>query len=102
MGMSGDEGDAFPVGSLVVVKRGHHAGAVFVVIGTDENSEKNDRILIADGAKISVRKPKRKNIRHVEPAGKFSAEVARRLAGGKRIDDGWLAQIISRLEDKKI
>jgi hypothetical protein len=97
MGMSG-ENSAFPPGSLVLVKRGHHAGSVFAVIGTSENSGKNARILIADGRKISARKPKRKNARHVEAAGIVSVEIAQRLAGGKRIDDGWLAEIVSRLE----
>jgi hypothetical protein len=89
---------AFPPGGLVLVKRGHHAGSVFAVIGTGENSEGNVRILIADGRKISARKPKRKNPRHIEAAGVESAEIATRLVGGKRIDDGWLAEILSRLE----
>jgi hypothetical protein len=97
MGMS-REHDAFSPGSLVLVKRGHHAGSVFAVIGTGENSEKNVRILIADGRKISARKPKRKNPLHVRAAGVESVEIARRVAGGKRIDDGWLAEIISRLQ----
>jgi hypothetical protein len=97
MGMSREKG-AFSPGSLVLVKRGHHAGSVFAVIGTSENSEENVRILIADGRKISARRPKRKNPLHVQAAGVESAEIAQRLAGGKRIDDGWLAEIVSRLE----
>jgi ribosomal protein L14E/L6E/L27E len=96
MGMSRDE-LIFPLGSLVVVKRGRHAGSVFVVIGIGGELDENDRVLIADGRKISVRKPKRKNLRHVGMTGKVSVEVSQRLAGGKRLDDGWLAQIISRL-----
>jgi ribosomal protein L14E/L6E/L27E len=97
MGMS-CENNTFPLGSFVVVKRGHYAGSVFVIIGTDKKAAENDRILIADGGKISVRKPKRKNLRHVETTGKFSVEIAQRLAGGKCLDDGWLHEIISRLK----
>jgi ribosomal protein L14E/L6E/L27E len=97
MGVSGEDRTFLP-GSLVFVKRGHHAGSVFAVIGAGENSAENDRILIADGRKISARKPKRKSPRHVETAGIVSAELTQRLAKGKRIDDGWLAEIVSRLE----
>jgi ribosomal protein L14E/L6E/L27E len=97
MGMS-CENYTFPLGSLVVVKRGHHEGSVFAVVGIDEKSGNNDRILIADGGKISASKPKRKNLRHVEMTGKVSVEVAQRLAGRKCLDDGWLSEIISRLK----
>jgi hypothetical protein len=97
MGMSLETGALFS-GSLVLVKRGHHSGSVFAVIGASENSEENARILIADGKRISARKPKRKNPRHVQATGVESIEIAARLAGGKRIDDGWLAEIVSRLE----
>ena len=97
MGMSPDERD-FPLGSLVIVKRGHHVGSVFVVLGI--RSEQNrDRILIADGIRISADKPKRKNPRHVVAAGIVSSDVAERLAGRRKIDDGWLAEVISRLKN---
>ena len=96
MGMS-REGSAFPLGSLVLVKRGHHVGSVFVVIGVECRSEKNDMVLIADGRHISARRPKRKNPRHIVSSGAVSGEVAVRLAGGKIIDDGWLSDVISRL-----
>jgi ribosomal protein L14E/L6E/L27E len=97
MGMSSEKRD-FPLGSLVIVKRGRHAGSVFAVVGIC--SEQNrDRILIADGIRISADKPKRKNPRHVTAAGAVSSDVAERLAGGRKIDDGWLAEVISRLEN---
>jgi hypothetical protein len=73
-------------------------GSVFAVIGTVGDCEQNARVLIADGRLISVRKPKRKNPNHLISAGIFSEEVASRLAGGKRIDDGWLCDVITRLE----
>jgi ribosomal protein L14E/L6E/L27E len=95
MGMSREERD-FPLGSLVIVKRGHHAGSVFAVLGI-LNEQNRDRILIADGMRISAGNPKRKNPRHVMSAGIVSSDVAERLAGGHKIDDGWLAEVISRL-----
>jgi ribosomal protein L14E/L6E/L27E len=95
MGMSCDNCETFPLGSLVVVKRGKHAGSVFVIVGIEG---KNGRILIADGRKISATRPKRKNLRHVEATGGISSLVAQRLAGGKFLDDGWLAEVVSRLK----
>jgi hypothetical protein len=94
MGMSREK-SAFPLGSLVLVTRGHHSGSVFVVIGIECNSGKNDRILIADGRYISVRKPKRKNPLHIVKTGIVFNEVEARLAGGKNIDDGWLVNTVS-------
>jgi hypothetical protein len=97
MGMS-REYRPFPLGSVVLVKRGHHAGSVFVVIGVDNRGGSDDMPLIADGRHISARKPKRKNPRHISAVGVVSGDVAARLARGKRIDDGWLCEVISRLE----
>ena len=97
MGMS-REHRPFPLGSLVLVKRGHHAGSVFVVVGIESRDGKNEMLLIADGRHISARKPKRKNPRHVSAAGVVSGDVAARLAGGECIDDGWLCEVVSRLE----
>ncbi|MDR0763995.1 MAG: hypothetical protein LBE65_00170 [Synergistaceae bacterium] len=97
MGMSREKRD-FPPGSLVIVKRGHHAGSVFAVLGI-LNERNRDRILIADGIRISAGKPKKKNPRHVTAAGIVSFDVAERLAGGRKIDDGWLAEVIARLKN---
>jgi len=98
MGMSREE-NAFPLGNLVLVKRGHHVGSVFAVVGV-ENHLAFEGVLIADGKHISARKPKRKNTRHIVKSDVVSNEVAVRLTGGKCIDDGWLFEIISRLKNE--
>lgn len=90
------EKTGFPLGSLVIVKRGKYSGAVCVVVGFDEN---DDKILIADGKHISVKKTKRKGLRHVQETGRISNEVAERVAGGKILDDGWLVSILARHKD---
>ena len=99
MGMSSEE-NAFPLGSLVLVKRGHHAGSVFAVIGIECRSGTYEGVLIADGKHISARKPKRKNTRHIVKSGVVICELATRLTGGKCIDDGWLVETISRLKNE--
>jgi ribosomal protein L14E/L6E/L27E len=95
MGISCENDGLFPLGTLVVVKRGKHAGSVCAVVGNDK---KDGKILIADGVRISAKKPKRKSARHVEAGNGFSAEVALRLARGKIIDDGWLKETLCRLK----
>ena len=99
MGMSRGE-KRIPPGSLVLVKRGRHAGAIFAVVGIPCDSGISGRVLIADGKHISARRPKRKNTRHIVTSGVVACELATRLAGGKCIDDGWLFETISRLKSE--
>ena len=93
--MSREKNRIFPLGALVAIKRGKHVGSVCVVVG---NAEKDGKILIANGVEISAEKPKRKGSRHLEAGGPLSREVADRLAGGKKIDDGWLREALRRLK----
>jgi ribosomal protein L14E/L6E/L27E len=87
------EDEKIPVGALVTIKRGSYSGSVCVVLGIDV---KDGRLLIADGRSISVKKPKRKNPRHVMWRGTSSKDVRGRLSEGKVLDDGWLCDILSR------
>jgi ribosomal protein L14E/L6E/L27E len=93
MGISCDNDGHFPLGTLVVIRRGSYVDSVCVVVGIDR---KDGKILIADGVDISAGKPKRKNPRHVEATGEFSPDVADRLIRGKIINDGWLCEILRR------
>jgi ribosomal protein L14E/L6E/L27E len=95
MGISCENDGLFPLGALVVIKRGKHVGSVCAVVGNDKKSGK---ILIANGVEISAKKPKRKNIRHLGWGNTLSPDVADRLARGKIIDDGWLKEVLRRLK----
>ena len=81
----------FPVGSLVIVKRGKYAGSACVVVGRDP---KDARILIANGKDISAKHPKRKNIRHLQRTNCAFEEIRGRLARGEILDDGWLTDFL--------
>jgi ribosomal protein L14E/L6E/L27E len=94
--MSCEDDGLLPLGHIVVIKRGRHAGSVCAVVGIDK---RDGRILIADGDRISAKKPKRKSPRHVDATDAVLTEVAARLARGKSIDDGWLRDILPRLGD---
>ena len=81
----------FPLGSLVIVKRGKYAGSACVVVGIDP---KDSRILIANGKSISTKHPKRKNIRHLQRTNFVFDEIKGRLARGEILDDGWLVNFL--------
>lgn len=86
----------FSLGSLVFVKRGKHAGSACVVVGMDS---RDLRILIANGTSISAKRPKRKNIRHLQRTNIMFDKVRGRLARGEILDDGWLAEQLSSRGD---
>ncbi len=75
-----DRTAGFNPGQIVNVLAGREAGSRFVVIGLD-----GSLLYLADGRKRTVRKPKRKNPRHVEvlsgntslPAGSLTDEAIR-------------------------
>lgn len=95
--MSCDNDRLFPLGCLVVIKRGRHAGRACVVVGRlDEPA----RVLIADGQAISVKHPKRKNPRHLQRTSFVFEEVGGKLARGERLDDGWLVDLLRCHGDK--
>lgn len=91
MGISCDDNSLFPLGSLVIVKRGKYAGSACVVVGTDS---RDARILIANGKTISTKRPKRKNIRHLQRTNCTFDEIKGRLARGEILDDGWLTAFL--------
>jgi ribosomal protein L14E/L6E/L27E len=81
-----DDADASPaaavVGMIVTSRAGRDAGDRYVVVGVVEG----DTVLVADGRKRAVDRPKRKNIKHLVVHGPAHG-VAERLRGGDRVTD---------------
>ena len=82
-------------GDVVFVRRGKNNGKQFVVVGIESET----RVFIADGIKYSVGKPKKKNVKHLQRTLMNLEDVAGRVAGGKPLDNGWLAQKVSAILD---
>ena len=82
-------------GDVVFVRRGKNNGKQFVVVGIESET----RVFIADGIKYSVGKPKKKNVKHLQRTLMNLEDVAGRVAGGKPLDNGWLAQKVSVILD---
>jgi ribosomal protein L14E/L6E/L27E len=73
---------AAPVGLTVTSRAARDAGDRYVVVGVAEG----DTVLLADGRKRAVDRPKRKNVKHLVVHGPAHG-VADRLRGGQRVTD---------------
>jgi ribosomal protein L14E/L6E/L27E len=70
------------VGMIVTSRAGRDAGDRYVVVGVAEG----DTVLVADGRKRAVDRPKRKNVKHLIVHGPAHG-VADRLRGRQRVTD---------------
>ncbi|HPX03723.1 MAG TPA: hypothetical protein PK070_03655 [Synergistaceae bacterium] len=96
MGMTpGSDERSLKTGDVVFVRRGKNNGKQFVVVGIESET----RVFIADGRTYSVKKPKKKNVKHLQKRLINLKDVAGRVAGGKPLDNGWLAQKVSVVLD---
>jgi ribosomal protein L14E/L6E/L27E len=81
-----DDADARPaaaaVGMIVTSRAGRDAGDRYVVVCVAEG----DTVLLADGRKRAVDRPKRKNVKHLVVHGPAHG-VADRLRDGQRVTD---------------
>ena len=91
----GSDERSLKTGDVVFVRRGKNNGKQFVVVGIESET----RVFIADGRTYSVKKPKKKNVKHLQKRLIHLEDVAGRVAGGKPLDNGWLAQKVSVVLD---
>lgn len=81
----------FQPGQVVISKAGRDKGRLYVVLKVE-----SDRyIQVADGSVRTVRRPKRKNVRHVQPHGPASREVSDRLAEGRPVEDQMIRRALT-------
>lgn len=90
------QGGCLKIGDVVFVRRGKNREKFFIVVGIESET----RLFIADGSKYSVEKPKKKNVKHLQKTLMNLEDVAGRVACGKPLDNGWLAQKVSAILDK--
>ena len=91
----GSDERSLKTGDVVFVRRGKNNGKQFVVVGIESET----RVFIADGRTYSVKKPKKKNVKHLQRTLINLEDVAGRVAGGKPLDNGWLIQKVSTILD---
>jgi hypothetical protein len=79
-------------GQLVTSRAGRDKGQAFIVLGVE-----GDRVLVADGRLRRVARPKRKNVRHLQPHQAVHAGLAGALAAGRPIGDRDVRRAIEEL-----
>ncbi len=87
------EGQLRP-GQVVASRAGRDSGRLLVVLQVLDDRY----VLVVDGEQRTVARPKRKNIRHLQPAGAVVESVARKAAEGGRVTD---AEVRRALRDMK-
>jgi len=69
------------VSDIVVSLSGHDSGKLFIVLAVE-----GSYALLADGKNRRLRKPKRKNIKHLKLCARGSSPVAEKIVGGQITD----------------
>ncbi|NLC53291.1 MAG: RNA-binding protein [Firmicutes bacterium] len=81
------------LGQKVVSTRGRDAGGTFLIVGLLDE----DYVLVADGRKRSIERPKKKNRKHLSLTLQVDAAIAEKLSAGKPLSDGEIIDAIQRL-----
>lgn len=80
------------LGQIVRVLRGREAGTYAIIVGVEEPRF----VLLADGDKRKFDRPKKKNIRHIQPTHYIAQEVADALAETGRVTNAKLRYALNQ------
>lgn len=89
-------------GMLARSLAGHDKNKLYIIIRTEA-----EYVWLADGALRPLKKPKKKNVRHIQVNHRIPEPIKSVLAGGKPLQDEQIKQVIqsesrSRREDKYV
>ena len=79
-------------GQIVRSVAGHDKGGIFFVIKNIDD----DYVLVADGDLRRIEKPKKKNIRHLQPFNKVNKVIAEKISAGVPIENFQLRKELER------
>ena len=85
------------LGQKVISTRGRDAGSIFLIVGLLND----DYVLVADGDKRPVERPKKKNRKHLSLTLQVDAAVAEKLSAGKPVSNARLSTLSSVWGKKK-
>ncbi|SFJ38606.1 KOW domain-containing RNA-binding protein [Thermoflavimicrobium dichotomicum] len=80
------------LGQIVRVLRGREAGAYAIVIGFEEPHF----VWLADGDQRKVDRPKKKNVKHIQPTHVVNEEIARVLKDVGRVPNAMLRYALNQ------
>lgn len=84
-------------GQWVTSSAGRDVGAHYLVVACEEAPF----VLVADGVKRTVAKPKRKNVRHLWVHDEVHSKVADLLLTGGKVTDAMIKEALSELVGEK-
>lgn len=87
-------GARFQPGQLVYSTAGRDKGSPFLIIGL----EKPGYVLLADGRRRGVKRPKVKNVRHIQVRSEIAEEVAQVLNNGRRPSDDLVRRALAAMD----
>ena len=84
----------FEKAQIVRSLSGHDSGQLFCVMDTD-----GERLLLADGKRRRVNKPKQKNVKHVASVGSFEHPTLEKVRAGQSVTDKELRIALAQIRD---
>ncbi len=85
------------LGQMAISTRGRDAGTLFLIVALLNN----DHVLVADGRKRTVERPKKKNRKHLALTLRVAEEITAKLSAGDRVSDEEIVDAIQRLGENK-
>lgn len=84
----------FEKAQIVRSLSGHDSGELFIILDVD-----GDRLLLADGKRRRVSRPKQKNMKHVEYAGGWEHPTFEKVRTGQPVGDNELRKALAQFRD---
>jgi large subunit ribosomal protein L14e len=80
------------LGQIVRILRGREAGLYAIVIGLEEPNY----VWLADGDQRTFDRPKKKNVKHIQPTNKVAEEIAHILLNSGRVSNAMLRYALNQ------
>lgn len=86
---------SFQQAQIVRSRSGHDKDQLFLVLAVDGSF-----VLLADGKRRRVEKPKRKSVKHVECVGEFSHPTIEKVRAGEPVGNRALRAALAAIRDE--
>ncbi|MCD7778778.1 MAG: KOW domain-containing RNA-binding protein [Clostridiales bacterium] len=85
----------FSIGQMVYSKNGRDKGEAFIIVGIE-----GDYLLLADGKRRKLEKPKRKKMIHVQKVNKVDGDIKNKIENNMYLLDSDLRSSLKRFKEK--
>ncbi|MCD8158376.1 MAG: KOW domain-containing RNA-binding protein [Clostridiales bacterium] len=85
----------FSIGQMVYSKNGRDKGEAFIIVGIE-----GDYLLLADGKRRKLEKPKHKKMIHVQKVNKVDGDIKNKIENNMYLLDSDLRSSLKRFKEK--